>query len=462
MTNAVQAQGTGNSEGSRALILPELGNNKTTDRLLLREIGDQHVFNQNLLNIAQASVAIPHARAEGLPTEMAISSAQAEASTVWEFVRQSRRLVIPENDRISHYLQQYRDEAMWVSKIMARATPYSGHIVDALDERFLPVELALLPAIESGFQPDVHSAREAAGIWQIVPGTASEIGLRRTMWVDGRADIVESTTAALDYLSYLNAEFHGDWLLTLAAYNAGPGRVRSAIRQNRKLGLPLDFWSLKLPRETRNYVPKFLALVAMLREGEKSGLEIPRIPRGDGFEVVKVNHRISLEKLAETTGLEAKSLKLLNAGLVHGVTPPDGPHRVYVRKGHGDKVRQRIRNSSLSSLFSPPSTYKVVKGDTLSGIAQRFGLSQKMLMSMNALENTNIFVNQVLAIKVGSLALTDTIEYIVTVGDTLSDIAQRFDVNVANIRDEQGNALNSDLIHPGERLSIQLVLEQTG
>lgn len=345
---------------------------------------------------------------------------------------------------------------MWVSKILNRATPFVGHIVESLDKRYLPVELALLPAIESGYQPDVHSAEKAAGIWQIVPLTARDIGIAHNQWFDGRADIVKSTDAAIDYLSYLNAEFHGDWLLTLAAYNAGPGRVRSAIRRNETQGQPVDFWSLKLPRETREYVPKFLALVAMLRQDSLPGLEIPVLDRGNAFEVLDFGHQTSLDKVAVASGVPELSLRNINAGLVHGVTPPDGPHHIYVLKDNAERVITAVSALDPHELYSRPATHTVVAGDTISTIARSNGLTQQDLMALNSLDTTLIRIGQELAVRFDGDVADDNVEYVVTIGDTLSDIAQSFSVSLNRILDAEGRTLEGELIHPGEILLISV------
>ena len=430
--------------------LPPLGNTTELDRLMLREIGDSYIFTTDTGSASPLGCC-------GLGQELVkstLSAAPAPASTVWQFVQRSRRLEIPPNQQIENYRQQYQREAIWVSKILKRATPFVGHIVETLDKRYLPLELALLPAIESGYQPDVHSTKKAAGIWQIVPVTARDIGISHNLWFDGRADIVTSTDAAIDYLSYLNAEFHGDWLLTLAAYNAGPGRVRSAIRLNKAQGKPVDFWSLQLPRETREYVPKFLALVAMLRQDSLPGLEIPVLARGNAFEVLDFGHRTSLNKVASASGVPELSLRLMNAGLVHGVTPPDGPHHIYVLKDNAEKVITAVSALDPQELYSRPSIHTVVPGDTISSIARSYGLNQADLMALNSLDNSLIHIGQELAVRFDGDVITSNVEYVVTIGDTLSDIAQTFSVPQDRILDAEGHTLEGELIHPGERLLI--------
>lgn len=424
-------------------VLPTLQNTPEDDRLMLREISDQFVFETSQRHEDNTS------ELKSLPRK----NSSPGATTVWEFVRQSRRLEIPDHKRITYYRQQYQTEALWISRILSRATPFAGHIVEELDKRYLPVELALLPVIESGYRPDVHSSRDALGIWQIVPSTAEDIGISRDAWFDGRSDIRQSTTAAIDYLSYLNAEFHGDWMLTLAAYNAGLGRVRNAIKRNIKAGLVTDFWSLKLPRETRNYVPKFLALVALLRHDKPADFELSSVPRGSAFDLVDARRRVSLDRLALMTGLPENRLRRLNAGLVHGITPPDGPHLLYVPQGYGKPLIDKLISQSPQALYTPPDTHIVVAGDNLSLLAIRYKTSQQRLMELNSLDSPMIRIGQRLTV-LDVESDDSTVEYVVTIGDTLYDIAQRFLIAVSDIRDEHGQQLISDVIHPGEKLSL--------
>ncbi len=451
LSTAALAQSSSAPGGDHTgLPLPPLANTAELDRLMLREIGDAQIFDATSLGGApEQSCCL-----QGGAGSSDASPTGPAAGTVWQFVQQSRRLHIPDKDSIANYRQQYQREALWISKILQRATPFAGHIVELLDARYMPVELALLPAIESGYQPDVHSAEQAAGIWQIVPATAMEMGVQHNSWYDGRSDLIESTQAAIEYLGYLNAEFHGDWLLTLAAYNAGPGRVRTAIRRNRSRGLSQDFWSLSLPRETREYVPKFLALVAMIRHDTPPGLDIPLLPRGNAFEVLEFEHRTSLDKIAALSGVPERSLSDLNAALIHGVTPPDGPHHVYVRKDDAARIIAAVTNLSPGALYTLPATHTVVAGDSISSIAATYNLSQSDLMAINELEGSLIRIGQKLAVRFHGDESGSSIEYVVTIGDTLSDIAEQFSVGLDYIRNEQGEALHGDVIHPGEKLSI--------
>ena len=444
------------SANAQGIALPSLGNTEAADRQMLREVPDEHVHDLELTPAEDKD--IEQKTTDLIATDPPETSVPA-SSNVWTTIQSATRIEIPDNQAIKDYREQYEREALWVSKILSRASPYIGHVVEQLDSRFLPIELALLPAIESGYLPDVVSEGSAAGIWQIVPITAKEIGIERNQWYDGRRDITRSTTAAIDYLSYLNAEFNGDWMHTLAAYNAGPGRVRSAIRKNRKKDKPTDYWSLELPDETINYVPKFLALIEALRDADNSALTVPEVTSGSALTLVDVGVRVSIDKVAAFSSLSESELMRLNAGLVHGVTPPKGPHALYVPRSEAKTFVEKIQQASDQALYSLPLTHTVVAGDSISSIALEYGISQRRLRNMNSIEGSHIWIGQKLAVLVkhdaGKPAVTgETLEYVVGIGDTLSDIASKFSVRLRDITDQNGKALDSDIIHPGVRLSI--------
>ncbi|MGB1800988.1 MAG: transglycosylase SLT domain-containing protein, partial [Gammaproteobacteria bacterium] len=156
----------------------------------------------------------------------------------------------------------------YLDRVADRAEPYLYHIIQKLEERNMPLDIALLPIVESAFQPFAYSHAHASGIWQFISSTGKRFGLKQNWWYDGRRDIVASTDAALDYLENLHKRFNGNWFHALAAYNSGEGNVERAIRRNKKKGKPTDFWSLKLPRETRNYVPNLLAIAQVLKHSD--------------------------------------------------------------------------------------------------------------------------------------------------------------------------------------------------
>ncbi len=456
--SSVQGLAETNAIGRAAL--PELGNTDSSDRILLQEITDEHIaeVTPQLLNGAVLNANNTANNAQPLATST-ITSVPAPASA-WDRIRASDRLPRERNQRVEFYLEQYQREVLWIDKILNRGTPFIGYIVESLESRFLPVELALIPAIESGFRTTVKSSVNAAGVWQIVPITAREIGVERNTWFDGRGDIVKSTTAAIDYLSYLNAEFNGDWELTLAAYNAGPGRVRGAMKKNIKANKPTDFWSLDLPDETLNYVPKIVAMLELIKDPETTGLNLPDLPASADFTTVDVGRRISLDHAAIMSNVDEALLRQLNAGLIHQVTPPKGPHLIVVPTTAAEGFQQEIATAGEAKLYSLPLTHTVVAGDSVSTIAYKYGITQRKLRELNSLDNSRIMIGQSLGVidvrGTNSAERSTMVEYVVKIGDTLSEIAERFSVKISAIQNSTGKTPDNNVIHPGEKLIIKV------
>lgn len=444
-------------------LLPELVNTDESDIALLKEITDDHVYSAQENAEAQRTPDTEPDIASPLPDTQAVTST-SEDKTVWDRIRASEPMPLVTNEAVKTREQQYIKDALWINKILRRSKPYMHYIVKSLDARGLPLDLALIPAIESGFQPRAASLFAATGLWQIVPITAREIGLKRTSWIEERTDLRASTQAALDYLSYLQAEFNGDWEHTLAAYNAGPGRVRGAIRKNRKLGKPTDFWSLELPPQTVEYVPKITAMINLIRQDD-TPLDLPDIPYRDAFVNVDVGTRISLDRAAALAAIEESELALLNAGLIHGVTPPQGPHKLLMPKHAVAAFMQNLESAALGSLYSLPAIHTVVAGDSLSTIARKYGVSIKRLKAMNGLSSAKILVGQKLAVldvkhvleadRTADASQVASLQYTIQKGDTLSEIAEAFGVRMSDITTRSGTAAAELVLIPGQKLNIR-------
>jgi membrane-bound lytic murein transglycosylase D len=233
------------------------------------------------------------------------------------------------NDRIDTQLKWLIENRTFLTSSSARATPYLYFVVHSVEQRGLPSELALLPMIESGYNPTAVSVRNAVGLWQFMPATATGYGLSRTATYDERRDVLASTSAALDYLERLHTQFDGDWLLALAAYNAGGGTVGRAIDANRRQGLPTDYWHLRLPRETAEYVPRLLALSALAREPLAHGVSLEPVSDAPYFAKIPLPRPMDLKQLALAAGLSERVLRQLNPGYLGGTTQA-GPGHILV------------------------------------------------------------------------------------------------------------------------------------
>ena len=289
----------------------------------------------------------------------------------------------------------------YLDRVAERAQPYLHYIVDQVQQRGMPSEIALLPVVESAFQPYAYSSGRAAGIWQFIPGTGRRYGLKLNWWYDGRRDIEASTQAALDYLQYLHDTFDGDWLLALAAYNSGEGTVQKAIRTNQRRHKPTDYWSLHLPRETEQYVPRLLALRQIVADPEQQGINLKTIANEPYLTAVKIDSQLDLATAAKMAEMDLDELHRLNPGFNRWATAPGGPHRLLVPL---DKAA--IFAINVAEL--PPEDrvhwvrHRVRNGETLSEVAVHYHTTVKVLTDLNKIRGHLIHNGQHLIIPMTS------------------------------------------------------------
>ncbi|SUW65212.1 Membrane-bound lytic murein transglycosylase D precursor [Buttiauxella agrestis] len=387
----------------------------------------------------------------------------ADNQNLWNFIGDELKMGIPENTRIREQKQKYLKNKSYLHDVTLRAEPYMYWIAGQVKKRNMPMELVLLPIVESAFDPHATSSANAAGIWQIVPSTGRNYGLKQTKAYDARRDVVASTTAALDMMQRLNKMFDGDWLLTVAAYNSGEGRVLKAMKANKARGLPTDFWSLSLPRETKIYVPKMLALSDILKNSQKYGVRLPTTDESRALARVEVSDPVELTQVAEMAGIPLSTLKTFNAG-VKTSTVGKNQRYVMVPKKHADQLKASLASGEIAAVqptlvadnrisAGGSKSYRVRSGDTLSGIASRLGVSSKDLQSWNGIRGAHIKVGQTLSVKNGaqSLAKNDSITYKVRKGDSLSSIAKRHGVNIKDVLRWNDD---TDNLKPGDQLTL--------
>ncbi len=317
---------------------------------------------------------------------------------LWSLTRQHMQLPLDlEQPRIQTQLNWYNRHPSYLLRVTERAQPYYYFILNEVLKRDMPAEIALLPVVESAYDPFAYSHGRAAGPWQFIPGTARHFGLKSNWWYDGRRDILASTDAALTYLQQLHKRFDGDWLLALAAYNAGGGNVNRAIRRNREQGKPTDFWSLDLPRETQAYVPKLLAVAKLVRDADELGLTLTPIDNEPHFQIVETGGQIDLAQVADMAGMELKSLYRLNPGFNRWATDPQGPHQLLIPVDKAAQLRSQLAELPAEQRVSW-HRYKVQAGDTLSTIARRFNSSVAVIRQGNNLKGNTIRVGQGLVV----------------------------------------------------------------
>ena len=226
---------------------------------------------------------------------------------LWARIRNHFSLPSVNDPRIDEQLAWYSRHQEYMNRVADRAQPYLYYIVEQLEQEHVPSEIALLPIVESAFQPFAYSHGRAAGIWQFIPSTGRRLGLKQNWWYDGRRDVHASTIAAIKLLKTLANEFNGDWMLALAAYNSGSGTVWKAIRHNKRRGKPTDFFSLNLPPETRAYVAKLLAIKRIIADPQTYGLTLAPIPNEPFFKLVNVGSQIDLSLAADLAGIHLMS-----------------------------------------------------------------------------------------------------------------------------------------------------------
>ncbi|MEB0006884.1 LysM peptidoglycan-binding domain-containing protein [Pseudomonas sp. MH9.2] len=402
---------------------------------------------------------------------------------VWERMRQGFQLQEGngQNPRIDQQRLWFANNPSFLENAGERGSLYMHYIVERLEERNMPLELALLPVIESAYNPLAYSRSDAVGLWQFIPSTGRYFNLRQTSFYDGRRDITASTIAALDYLTRLHDMFNGDWLLALAAYNAGEGTVSRAIERNQKLGLPTDYWNLPLPQETQDYVPKFLALSQVVLAPEAYGVNLNPIANQPYFQVVELNQRMDLSKVAAMADIDEDELFQLNPAFKKRMTV-DGPQHLLVPTAKAQLLTASLSNmkpqelagwqqyrvrtgDTLASRDKPTRSrnYRVKKGDNLVAIAKANKVEVKDLQHWNQLSGRNLKVGQTLVMQdmispkgkgksKGKSSDKKSTQYTIRKGDSMYMVAKRFNVEMEHL--QRLNPRSGHALKPGQTLTV--------
>ncbi len=390
---------------------------------------------------------------------------------LWDRLREGFRLQGHNHPGIRAYLDEYARNQAYLDRIVERARPFLYDIVQEIERRGMPSEIALLPVVESAFQPFAYSAGRAAGIWQFIPGTGRHYGLKQNWWYDGRRDVRASTRAALDYLQHLNKLFDGDWLLALAAYNSGEGRVQRAIRANRKKGKPTDFWSLSLPKETRGYVPKLLAISTLIEAPEHHGIRLTPIPDQPQLANVNTGSQIDLALAAELAGLSIEEIYRLNPAYNRWATAPDGPHHLLLPIDKAETFRDNLAELGTRDRVRW-ERHRIKPGENLSSIAHRYQTSIALLQEVNQVRGQWIRAGDTLMIPIATKnlghylsedrrkqAIQNTqrrgnkINHTVRSGDTWWDLSRKHGVTTHKLARWNGMSPR-DPLFPGQQLVI--------
>ena len=371
-----------------------------------------------------------------------------------------------DNRRIDAELKWFVSHPDYLTRVFTRAQRYLPHITAELEERDLPFELALLPIVESAYDPFAYSHGRAAGLWQMIPGTATRFGVKQNWWYDGRRDIVDSTRAALEYLDYLHGFNEGDWPRAIASYNSGEGNVRRAVRKNRAADKPDDFFSLKLSKETSAYVPRLLALVEIVKNPAAYDLTLPYIIDETQFVVTDIESQLDLALAAELAGVDVDTVYAYNPGYNRWSTDPKGPHSLVMPLDVADNFTSALADVPAEERIRW-KRHKVGNGETISEIANDYHTTVPVIQAANSLRGNMIRAGHHLMIPVASkpldaysksaderLAKTQNrkraenkVDHIVASGESFWTISQRYGVTTRQLSAWNGMA-------PGDPLPI--------
>lgn len=389
---------------------------------------------------------------------------------VWDRMRRGFTLE-RETDRakVRDYITYFSNNQGYMARVTERSRRYIFHITEQLEQAGMPLELALLPIVESAYDPFAYSRARASGMWQFVPATGRSFGLHQNWWYDGRRDVEESTRAAIEYFAYLSERFDGDWQLVLAAYNAGEGRVRRAMEANRSKGLGTSYWDLKLPRETQNYVPQLLALAEVVARADYYRVPLHDIGNTPYYAAVNVGSQIDLAQAANLAGVEIDELYLLNPGHNRSATDPNGHHRLLLPLERKDVFLKALSQLPEDQRVSW-QRYSIRRGDTLSTIARRYETSVAAIRETNKLSSNTIREGQTLVIPSAAApgsqyahaidqrmkrqqasAQGQRTNYTVRPGDSLWSISRSLNVGVSQLA-SWNNMATSDTLRPGRKL----------
>lgn len=391
---------------------------------------------------------------------------------VWQRIRNKLTFDIPDNNRIKVQRDWFVKHPNYLDRVAKRAEPFLYYIVEELEKNNIPVELALLPIVESAFDPFAYSHGRASGMWQFVPETGKRFGMKQNWWYDGRRDVIASTQGAIKYMQYLHRFFDGDWLLALAAYNSGEGRVQRAVKKNKQRGKNTDFWALDLPKETRAYVPKLLALADIIKRPEHFKLDLYEIANTAVISEVDIHSQLDLAKAATLAELSLGELQRLNPGFNRWSTDPAGPHRLVLPLHKVENFENNLAKLDKEERLAW-QRYKIRNGDNLGAIANEFHTSIDLIRQVNGIKGNQIRAGKHLLIPVAAKSLDSyilsqeqriaqkqtqkqqgvKITHTVVSGDNLWDLGQRYKVNSKQIAKWNGFAPR-DTLKLGQKLVI--------
>ena len=387
---------------------------------------------------------------------------------LWDRIRDrlDSNLFKHNNKRVDHFVSLLLKNSTQFKNLMEKSHPYLYYLIQEIEKRDMPYELALIPAVESGFDPFAYSNRYAAGLWQITPATSMHYAVKQNSmnyavkqnwWFNGRRDIMIATQFALTYLKELYQNLQ-DWELALAAYNAGCARVKRAIKHNVSKGLPITYWDLTLPKQTENYVPKLLAMIQLIKQRK---IELTPIPNKPFFELINIGRQIELSQAAKIAGLSLAEMQRLNPGCNRWATDPSGPFTLLMPVSHVELFKQNLKKIKNHEKIGW-QCYKVNLKDTLSSISRAFSVPIKVIKHINNLKADNIYTGDSLIlpqILVTDSQVTDESKKLYIhrfkATDTLDNISKTYQITINDLT-HWNPSLDIKNIKSGSKLNVYL------
>lgn len=408
------------------------------------------------------------------------TGATAESGNLWERIRQGFAFteITATNPKAQKLVDRYQrglpKNHRLIEQVGENAAPWLHFVVSELEKNNMPLELALVPVIESRYDPFAYSPGHASGLWQFIPATGRRFGLHQDWWHDQRRDVIVATGSAIQYLLYLYQRFDNDWLLALAAYNSGQGNVARTIRKNRKQNRPTDYWSLDLPRETRHYIPKLLAWRHLLVNASQYQVTLPPIPDRPYFSIVDVGSQIDLAKAANLAEIDIDTIYRLNPAWNRWATDPAAPHELLMPVAQATVFQDNLKQLPYDQRMTWYH-YVIKRHDSLIKIAREFNTTPTLIVKSNGLKNHRIREGESLLIPspsgkrlvVQTGAMTSSrhgtretrkLYYTVKPGDSLAYIADRFQVQIKDIKSWNNALTRQKYIHPGQLLTLYVGL----
>ena len=385
---------------------------------------------------------------------------------LWQRMRQGFAVQDLDNALVREKMSYYAARPEYLQRMFDRSRMYLFHIVEELEKRGMPTELALLPMVESAFNPMAYSRAHASGLWQFIPGTGKRFELQQNWWYDGRRDIVDSTNAALDYLQYLY-EMHGDWHLALASYNWGENAVARAIAKNRAAGKPTDYAHLTMPLETRHYIPKLQALKNIINNPEPLGIVLDPIPNQPYFATYTKLRDIDVQLAAKLADMTVDQFMALNPGFSRPLIRASVTPRIVLPADKVDIFHENLQKLDEKSAVSW-TTYSPKKGDTLESIAKKHSMTVSHLKEVNGIPARSRSLPSLMVVpahRSAAVGMTRLpimyappipityrrIYHTVKVGETMASIARRYGVSLEDMK-----RLNPKGAVVGERVTMEV------